>query len=146
MFICTYIYLYIYICIHIPIHVHIYIHIHTYIHIYIYIYIHTCIHTYIYIYMYVCMYIYIYIYMYNQCGRPPARAGSKTKKLFFPKSTRMLCTKFQVFRSKTVTGSFRTYIHTDKHTYIHTEDRNRGNPVETEIPRRARYWLVDITG
>ena len=39
-----------------------------------------------------------------------------------------------------------TYIHTDKHTYIHTEDRNRGNPVETEIPRRARYWLVDITG
>merc|ERR1711867_28241 len=24
-------------------------------------------------------------------------------------------------------------------TYIHTEDRNRGNPVETEIPHRARY-------
>ena len=31
-------------------------------------------------------------------------------------------------------------------TDIHTEDRKRGNPVETEIPRRARYWLVDITG
>ena len=28
---------------------------------------------------------------------------------------------------------------------IPTEDRNRGNPVETEIPRRARYWLVNIT-
>ena len=122
----------------------------------------------------------------------------------------MLCTKFQVFRSKTVTGSFRTYIHTygqtyihtyrgpkqgkpgrnrnssqgsvlvsghywfvkqcwlvnitglyrvqvsekyrflpqrfNIHTYIHTEDRNRGNPVETKTPRRARYWLVNITG
>ena len=51
----------------------------------------------------------------------------------------MLCTKFQVFRSKTVTGGF-------GQTDIHTEDRNRGNPVETEIPHWARYWLVNSTG
>ena len=40
------------------------------------------------------------------------------------------------------TGNFRT----DGQTELHTEDRDRGNPVKTEIPRRARYWLVDITG
>ena len=32
-------------------------------------------------------------------------------------------------------------IHTYRRTDGHTEDRNRGIPVETEIPRRARYWL-----
>ena len=39
----------------------------------------------------------------------------------------------------------RTYIHSDIHTDIHREDRNRGNPVETEIHRRARYWLENVT-
>ena len=64
----------------------------------------------------------------------------KTKKfLFFSKSTRMRCTKFQVKSSKTVSGSFRT----DGHTY---KGPKQGNPVETEIPCQARYWLVNITG
>ena len=40
----------------------------------------------------------------------------------------------------------RTDGQTDGRTNGHTDDQNRGNPVETEIPRRARYWLVDITG
>ena len=48
---------------------------------------------------------------------------------------------------KNYTGSFRTYIHTYMsyiyiRTYIHTEDQNRGNPVKTEIPLRARDWLT----
>ena len=75
----------------------------------------------------------------------------------------MLCTKFQVFRSKTVTGSFRTYIHTDKHTYgqtyIHTyrgpkqgkPGRNR-NSSQGSVLVSGHYWfvkqcwLVNITG
>ena len=75
-----------------------------------------------------------------------------------------MCTKFQVKSSKTVTGSFRT----DERTYRgipvlypigvlqgglsdikikkkHTEDPNRGNVIATEIPPRARIWLVNIT-
>ena len=36
--------------------------------------------------------------------------------------------------------------HPDRRTDRHTEDRNRGNPVETEIPHRARYWSENITG
>ena len=50
-----------------------------------------------------------------------------------------------------ITGLYRVQV-SEKYRFlpkrfnIHTEDRNRGNPVETEIPRRARYCLVDITG
>ena len=79
----------------------------------------------------------------------------------------MLCTKFQVFRSKTVTGSFRTYIHTYGQTYIHTygqtyihtyrgpkqgkPGRNR-NSSQGSVLVSGHYWfvkqcwLVNITG
>ena len=53
-----------------------------------------------------------------------------------------------VFAKKWLVG-FHNWVQvqfTYRWTNRHTEDRNRGNPVETEIPRRARYWLVDITG
>ena len=61
----------------------------------------------------------------------------------------MLCTKFQVFRPKTVTGSFRTYIRTYGHTDIHTyrgpkqgkPGRNR-NSLSGSVLVSIHYWIV----
>ena len=75
--------------------------------------------------------------------------------LFLYKSTRMMCTKFQVSSSKTVTGSFPTYRHTDIHTYRGPKQgkpgRNRNSSpgsvlVSTHYWFVKQCWLVNITG
>ena len=56
---------------------------------------------------------------------------------FFPKSTRMMCTKLEIDSSKAVTGSFQTYthphIHTDNRTYRGTKQGKSGQTRNTGL-------------
>ena len=95
-------------------------------------------------------------------GGKKALKNSKFEKIkisFFPKSTRMMGTKFQVKSSKTVTGILRTYRrkdgHTDRRTYRGPKQgkpcRNwNSSPGSVLVSKHYRFvkqnWLVNITG
>ena len=78
------------------------------------------------------------------------------KNIFFPKSARMMCTKFQVSNSKTVTSSLRTDRWTDIQTNIERTKtgETRGNrntwPGSVLVSKQYRFvkqcWLGNITG